>query len=113
MRRGESPDALVSGLESVQDLLPEGKKFAVGDDFTIADAAIAPFLARIATTLGNDIGAFTEGEGKKVYETIWKSPKFAKLQKYYENLTARSSVRETYDEASRALSLSLAQRKRY
>ncbi len=98
--RGESPDALVSGLEAIQSLLPEGKKFAVGDEFTIADAAIAPFLARIVTTLGNDIGVFTEGEGKKAYEVIWKSPKFAKLQKYYANLTARSSFRDTWDEAS-------------
>ncbi|KLO10067.1 glutathione S-transferase [Schizopora paradoxa] len=98
MARGESPDALISGLETIQSLLPEGKKFAVGDEFTIADAAIAPFLTRIATTLGNDIGVYEEGQGKKVYETIWKSPKFAKLQKYYENLTERSSVRETYNE---------------
>jgi len=98
MAHGESPDALLSGLETIQSLLPEGKKFAVGDEFTIADAAIAPFLARIATTLGNDIGVFTEGEGKKTYEAIWKSPKFAKLQKYYENVTTRSSFRETWDE---------------
>jgi len=98
MSRGESPDALVSGLEIVQNLLPDGKKFAVGDEFTTADAAIAPFLARIATTLGNDIGVFAEGEGKKTYEVIWKSPKFAKLQKYYENLTSRSSFGETWNE---------------
>ncbi|KLO05880.1 glutathione S-transferase [Schizopora paradoxa] len=98
MSRGESPDALIGSLESIQNLLSEGKEFAVGDEFTTADAAIAPFLARIATTLGNDIGVFAEGEGKKVYEAIWKSPKFVKLQKYYENVTARESFQKTWNE---------------
>ena len=105
MSRGEAPDALISSLESIQNLLPEEKKFAIGDEFTTADAAIAPFLARIATTLGNDIGVFAEGEGKKVYETIWKSPKFAKLQKYYENISARDSFKKTWNEVSHTTSI--------
>lgn len=98
--RGEAGDALLSGLEAIQSLLPDGKKFAVNNEFTIADVAIAPFLARIALSLENDIGAFAEGEGKKAYEVVWKSPKFAKLQKYYENVTARTSFRDTWDEKS-------------
>jgi len=41
----ESPDKVIEAFAEVQGLLsPDG--FAVGDRFTIADAAIAPFLGR-------------------------------------------------------------------
>ena len=98
MARGESSDALIAGLEFIQDLLPDGKKYALGDDFTIADAAIAPFLARIETTMKNDIGVFKSGEGKKTWEQIFTSPKFEKFQKYFENIKSRDSFKSTWDE---------------
>ena len=56
------------------------RTFAVSDDFTIADAAIAPFLARLKVALKNDIGAYKEDEGKKTWE-VYHSDRFAKLRK--------------------------------
>ena len=56
------------------------RTFAVSDDFTIADAAIAPFLARLKVALKNDIGAYKKGEGKKTRE-MYHSDRFAKLRK--------------------------------
>ncbi|KAH8983736.1 hypothetical protein EDB92DRAFT_2071361, partial [Lactarius akahatsu] len=43
--RGESPDAFIAAVAELQ-LLPPAAQFAIGDHFTIADAALAPFLGR-------------------------------------------------------------------
>ena len=57
----------------------------------------APFLVRAETTLKNDLGSFKEGEGIKAWEVL-TSPKFAKLQKYFEALKARPSIKGTWNE---------------
>jgi glutathione S-transferase len=45
---GASPlAAVIPGLEAVEALLPTDKVFAVGDNFTVADAAVAPFLLQL------------------------------------------------------------------
>ncbi|KAL5476872.1 hypothetical protein ACEPAI_3058 [Sanghuangporus weigelae] len=95
--RGESADGFLNGAEAIQALLPNDKTFAVSDDFTIADAAIAPFLGRAVVCLKNDIGFFAPGEGKKAYEVL-NSPRFSKLIKYYRALEARDSFKLTFDE---------------
>ena len=53
--RDESPDNSIAGVAEVQELLPLSG-FAVGDGFTIADAALAPFLSRADLFLRNDVG---------------------------------------------------------
>ena len=95
--RGESADQLLAGFEAIQNLLPADKAFAVGDEVTIADLAIAPFLARTEVAIKNEIGKYKAGEGLKVYE-IYKSDKFSKLRNYFERIKARDSFKKTFDE---------------
>ncbi|PAV20382.1 glutathione S-transferase [Pyrrhoderma noxium] len=95
--RGESVDQLLAGFEAIQDILPADKAFAVGDEVTIADLAIAPFLARAEVAIKNDIGKYKAGEGVKAYE-IYKSDKFSKLRNYFERIKARDSFKKTFDE---------------
>ncbi|KAI0371419.1 glutathione S-transferase [Pilatotrama ljubarskyi] len=85
-----------SALEYIQSLLPSDG-FAVGQ-FSIADIAIAPFIARTRVSLLNELGKYPEGNGKKVWETA-TTGKFARIGKYAEDLFARDSFKSTFDEA--------------
>jgi glutathione S-transferase len=97
--RGEAPDAFLSAVAEIQDLLPPGAdiQFAVGDHFTIADAAILPFLGRWELNLKNDLGKFAEGTGPRVYEELFRGERFARLQKYYANISGRDSFKNSFD----------------
>jgi glutathione S-transferase len=53
--RGSYED-VAKGIEFVQGLLEEGKDFAVGDHYTIADACISPCLAWLKVVTETDIG---------------------------------------------------------
>lgn len=98
MRGAEDGEtAALNALETIQALLPSDKTYAVNNDFTIADAAIAPFLGRLETLVKNDIGAFKPGEGKKFYE-IYLSEKFSKIRNYFEAIKKRESFKKTFDE---------------
>ncbi|KAI5116601.1 hypothetical protein M0805_006779 [Coniferiporia weirii] len=97
VHRGESAEGTFAGLEALQALLSANTTFAVNDTFTIADAAVAPFLARIEVTLKNDIGAFAEGEGRKAFE-VYQSERFDKVRKYFNTIKARESFKTTFDE---------------
>ena len=67
--QGESPDNLIAGVAEVEELLrPRG--FAVSDEFTIVDAALAPFLSHADLFLCNDIGRYAGGMGPRVHETL-------------------------------------------
>ena len=90
-------EAAINGLEAIQALLPEGKTYAVSNDYTIADAAIAPFLGRLEVAVKNDIGAFKAGEGKKVFEA-YQSEGFRKLREYFDAVKKRDSFKQTFDE---------------
>ena len=93
--KAEGPDALFRGLEEIQSLLPpEG--FAVGEKWSIADAAITPFLGRTDLLLRNDIGKYPVGEGPKVHAEIFQGARFARLQKYFADVTARESWQKTF-----------------
>jgi len=95
--RGESPDAFIAAVAEIQDLLPPAVQFAVGDHFTIADAAIAPFLGRWEVHLRNDVGKFAEGTGPRVYEELFLSERFGRLQKYFANISSRESFKNSFD----------------
>jgi len=95
--RGEPVENVLAAVEKIQALLPSDG-FAIGPEFTIADAAIAPFLTRLEIILKNDFGAFAEGAGKKAYETLESDPKFARYRKYYSDIKARDSFKETFHE---------------
>ena len=92
---GESPDKFIEAMAEVQELLsPDG--FAVGDRFTIADAAIAPFLGRWELLFRNDVGRFAEGTGTRVHEVLFQSERFARLQKYFANVSSRRSFKNSF-----------------
>ncbi|KAG6916933.1 hypothetical protein DXG01_004620 [Tephrocybe rancida] len=94
--RGEPAEKLLTAIEKVQSLLP-AEGFAVGPEFTIADAALVPFLARIEVALGNDFGAFEEGTGPKTLEVLDTDAKFARYRKYFSDIKARESYQKTFD----------------
>ncbi|KAH9051929.1 glutathione S-transferase [Lactarius vividus] len=95
--RGESPDAFIAAAAEIQELLSPTAQFAVGDHFTIADAAIAPFLARWELQLRNDVGKFAEGTGPRVHKELFQSERFARLQKYLANISSRESFKSSFD----------------
>ncbi|KAJ7867286.1 glutathione S-transferase [Mycena leptocephala] len=95
--RGQPFEPLFEALEQLQALLPADKMYAVGDEYTAADIAIAPFLARMEVWLKNDLGAYKEGEGKKASEHLFSGDRFARLIKYFDALKARESFKATFD----------------
>ncbi|KAH9029355.1 hypothetical protein EDB83DRAFT_2526213 [Lactarius deliciosus] len=95
--RGESPDAFIAAVVEIQELLPPAAQFAVGDHFTIADAAIAPFLRHWDLLFRNDLGRFAEGTGPRVYKELFQTERFARLQKYYASISSRDSFKNSFD----------------
>ncbi|KAH8991240.1 glutathione S-transferase [Lactarius akahatsu] len=95
--RGESPDAFIAAAAEIQELLPPTAQFAVGDHFTIADAALAPFLGRSELYFRNDFGRYGEGAGPPVYEELFRSERFERLQKYFANISSRESFKNSFD----------------
>ena len=95
--RNAPVEDLYAALEYLQSLLPAESGFVVGQ-FSLADIAIATFLARMRITFLNDLGAYPEGEGPKIYAEITGSGRFARLAKYQEDLFARESFKATFDE---------------
>ena len=94
--KAESPDALLRGLEEIQSLLPSEGGFAVGEKWSIADAALTPFLGSADLFLRNDMGKYPAGEGPKVHAEIFHGARFARLQKYFADVTARESWQKTF-----------------
>ena len=94
---GQQPGApLLDALAAFQARLPEAGGFAVGE-WSIADVAAAPFMIRMPLSFEHDLGQYPEGEGKKVMEEL-RTPRFARLMRYIEDLKNHPSVRKTYDE---------------
>ncbi|THH20033.1 hypothetical protein EUX98_g8658 [Antrodiella citrinella] len=85
---------LIKGFKDIQALLPE-TGFAVGE-WSIADAAIAPFIARLFVALENDFGLYAVGEGPKTLELIKTSPELKRIQTYIDDITARKSFTDTF-----------------
>lgn len=97
VHRGGSSDDVIKAFEAIQSLLP-ATGFAVGE-FSAADIAIAPFLARMDIVLRNELGSYEEGAGGRVLE-ILHSPQFVRLQRYFEDIKGRRSFQATFDEVS-------------
>ncbi|KAJ3567066.1 hypothetical protein NP233_g6604 [Leucocoprinus birnbaumii] len=98
VNRGESTEAILNGIDAIQRLLP-AEGYAIGE-WSIADAAVTPFLARADLAFKNDLGAYNKGEGKKAYEILQTDPKFQRFRKYFTDVTSRKSFSETFDPES-------------
>ncbi|KAG0691885.1 hypothetical protein DFH29DRAFT_1007154 [Suillus ampliporus] len=97
---GEAPyENVLKGIEFIQGLLEEGRDFAVGDHYTIADACITPHLARLKIVTETDLGKYPVGMGYRLGEEL-KGPKFVKFMKYLERMLERPSLKEKHDEES-------------
>ncbi|KAH9930485.1 uncharacterized protein BXZ73DRAFT_101857 [Epithele typhae] len=97
MRNGALDDVW-KGVEYVQSLLPP-TGFATGE-YSMADIAITPFLARARLSLLNSIGTFQPDEAKTVWATLTdKNGKYARFAQYIDDLFARESFKATFDEA--------------
>lgn len=90
---GESSEALITALEQVQSLIPAGAEFAVGNHFTIADAALVPLLTYLSVTLKSFHGGFKISERDYVLK-VYQSGRFAKLRTYFEKMKARKSYEQ-------------------
>jgi glutathione S-transferase len=96
--RGGTPDNFIAAVAELQELLPQsGSGFAVGDHFTIADAAVAPFIGRWELLFRNDVGKYAEGAGPPVHDVIFQSERFGRLQKYWANISSRKSFKNSFD----------------
>ena len=93
---GEDPEQLVQAYEHMQALLPP-RGFVVGE-FSIADIAIAPFLARNELNLANDQGGFPGGRGigPQILELL-RSPKLSRNQEYSKAVQSHPSFVATFD----------------
>jgi glutathione S-transferase len=96
--KGQPSEGLYKGIEAVQELIPEGAHFAVGERFSLADISIVTLAARLEVAIKNDLGSYAVGEGKKVYETLTTNPKYAKFWAYFGRLKERESFKKTFDE---------------
>jgi glutathione S-transferase len=94
---GGDPEPLIQALEQVQALLPP-QGFAVGE-FSLADIAIAPFLARLKVNLSNDLGGYPAGQGygPKTLEAL-HTPRLTRFQQYWKEVLAHPSVAGTFDQ---------------
>ncbi|KAI0359759.1 thioredoxin-like protein [Trametes cingulata] len=86
-------EVLLEALEKLQSALPP-TGFAVGE-WSIADAAVIPFLARMFLYLEADLGKYSVEDGKKMREAI-ASDKFARLRQYVQDLRERKSFKDTW-----------------
>ncbi|TCD64601.1 hypothetical protein EIP91_003866 [Steccherinum ochraceum] len=93
---GKSSQAdLIKAFKDIQALLPE-TGYAVGE-YSIADAAIIPFISRLFVGLENDLGLYAIGEGPKTLELIKTSPELKRIQQYIQDVTSRTSFVSTFD----------------
>ncbi|KAI0765442.1 hypothetical protein C8Q74DRAFT_1220184 [Fomes fomentarius] len=81
----------------VQRLLPAEEGYALGEQWSIADAVVMPFLLRIPLTLALKPFTVKEGEAEKAVEAL-ESPRFARISRYIKQNLARPSFAATWDE---------------
>ena len=87
---GRDPSEFLTVLEKLQSLLPE-EGYAIGQ-WSIADAAVAPFLPRLKIYLTLD-----DGPATAVWNAFETDLKFARLRRYYQDVTRRESFVKTFD----------------
>lgn len=79
---GDNIEVLFTGFDKVQSLLSNGTTYAIGDEFSIADISVGPWLARIELLLENEFfGKFDKNSVTSVVE-VYKSPKYDRLREY-------------------------------
>ncbi|KAF9230466.1 hypothetical protein BU15DRAFT_83598 [Melanogaster broomeanus] len=101
VRGQDSYEPLLRGIEVIQGLLSDpvsdtGTCFAVGERYTIADAAIVPFIVRLELASKTDLGKFAPGMGIRLGEEL-KAPRYERFRKYMDCTLERESTKKTFD----------------
>ena len=94
---------LLNGVDAIQDILPDGAKYAVGDQYTMADIAFTPFWARLSAIVQKGIGAYKDEERKSFLKAL-EDPKYAKFNGYVQRLLERQSFKSTFHQVRTLLS---------
>ena len=96
---GAPAASLLDMIEVMQGMLPDGpgEEYVLGKEWSIADAALTPFLMRINTMLKLNPPTLKEGVAGQVSEAL-QSPRFARLHNYLSDNAARPSMAKTWDE---------------
>lgn len=94
--RGEGYEELLTAVEAIQDILPATGGYAVGEQYTIADIAITPFIARLKVAATNEVGKYPVGQGREFLQALG-GQKYAKYYAYARRLLDRQSYQATFD----------------
>ncbi|KAI0649011.1 hypothetical protein C8Q79DRAFT_487003 [Trametes meyenii] len=86
-------DTLLAALEQLQGALPP-TGFAV-EEWSIADAAVTPFLARLFLYLEVGLGKYEKEDGEKMRAAL-AGERFARLKRYNEDARQRSSFKKAW-----------------
>ncbi|EIW63162.1 thioredoxin-like protein [Trametes versicolor FP-101664 SS1] len=86
--RGEPVGPFLQALETLQSALPPAG-FAVGE-WSLAEAAVAPFLARMMLYLDAGLGKYSEADGETMRAAL-ASERFARISQYVRDIRARAS----------------------
>ncbi|OCH87043.1 glutathione S-transferase [Obba rivulosa] len=95
-RLGHPAEPFFAALEELQALLPSSG-FAVGE-WSIADAAAAPVLARMEVflELNHPLSGWSGDEARRVLDTL-KTSRFARINQYLNDLMEQPSFKATFD----------------
>ncbi|GJE97136.1 glutathione transferase omega [Phanerochaete sordida] len=88
---------LLDALAALQAALPAHTRFAAGDAWSIADMAAAPFVAVVVFLLEHDFGTYPAGEGARTLARV-RGERFARLNRWFEDVRAQPSFKATWDE---------------
>ncbi|OJT03422.1 Vegetative incompatibility protein HET-E-1 [Trametes pubescens] len=91
---GKPIEGVLKALETLQAALPPDGGFAAGE-WSIAEAAVAPFIARLFLFLHVGLGSYTEKQGQTLRDTM-ASPRFARLVQWVKDVHKRPSFKKTW-----------------
>ncbi|TBU33410.1 hypothetical protein BD311DRAFT_774501 [Dichomitus squalens] len=90
-------ESVLQAVDKFQAVLhPTG--FAIGQ-FSIADCAVGPWLARLMLFLRKNLGAYSQEEGDKLRAAL-AGEKYARFNRYVQDVTERPSFQNSWEEVS-------------
>ncbi|TFK96790.1 hypothetical protein BDV98DRAFT_536238 [Pterulicium gracile] len=92
-------DEVLFGLQMLQEQLPiEGRgEWLLGDQLSIGDIAVAPFLPRMELAFGNDLGAYAPGEGTEAFNYLRNDPGMKRYRQYVDAINANEGFQKSFD----------------
>jgi len=95
LRTGNNAESAIGELEKIQNMIV--CPHAIGEEFSIADVALAPLIARFKIVIHKAYGGFATEKGAEFRDELL-SERFGKLWKYLDTVTSRESWKKTYVE---------------